>query len=52
MSTERTLTDVPKDLVKEVIEDFESEGCQVVKTRQPDGKFTLVATCPDESPAA
>lgn len=47
MSIERTLTDVPADLVDEVVADFESEGCQVVKTRQPDGRFTLVATCPD-----
>jgi hypothetical protein len=48
MSIERTLLDVPTEIVDEIIGDFESEGCQVVKTKQPDGKFTLVATCPDE----
>jgi hypothetical protein len=46
MNIERTITDIPPDVVDEVIGDFVSEGCTAVKTKQPDGNFTVVATCP------
>lgn len=42
----REMTDVPASDVDEVQGDFESEGCTVVRTKQPDGNFTLTATCP------
>ena len=47
MST-HTLTDVPDGDVDEVVTDFESESCTVNKQKQPDGTWTVVATCPDE----
>ncbi len=48
MATKK-LTDIPPEDVDDVVSDFESEGCtNVVKTLQPNGKFTVTATCPDE----
>lgn len=43
---ERTLNDIPGSDVDEVIRDFESEGCTATKTQQPDGNWTVVASCP------
>ncbi len=48
MATEKVLTDIPASDVDEVVSDFESEGCTVKKEKQPDGKYTVRATCPDE----
>ena len=47
MSIQRTLTDIPNGDVEEVVKDFESEGCTVVKERQKDGNWTVTATCPE-----
>jgi len=47
MSAERVLRDIPEDELEEVIGDFESEGCTVTKKKQPDEKWTVIATCPD-----
>jgi len=47
MSVERKLTDIPPDEVDEVVGDFESEGCTIEsKTKQADGNWTVVASCP------
>jgi hypothetical protein len=43
---EHELTDIPSNEVDQVIQDFESEGCTVNKIQQPDGKWTVIATCP------
>ena len=42
----RTITDIPSTEVEEVVADFELEGCSAIKTQQPDGNWTVVATCP------
>jgi hypothetical protein len=42
-----TVTDVPDDKVDQVVEDYESEGATVQKTRQPNRLWTVVATFPD-----
>lgn len=47
MSTQRTITDIPPDQVDTVVADFESEGCTATKKQQPDGNWTVTATCPD-----
>jgi hypothetical protein len=47
MSTRRTITDIPTEDVDTVVSDFESEGCKATKTKQTDGNWTVVATCPD-----
>lgn len=44
---ERKLTDIPSDEVEQVTQDFESEGCTVSITQQPDGRWTVIATCPE-----
>jgi len=49
MTTQFTLTDIPPSDVEEVVEDFEGEGCSVERTKQPDGSFTVRATCPSGS---
>jgi len=49
MAIERTLTDIPQSDVDQVISDFASEGCKVNKTRQPDGNWTVKATCPESA---
>jgi hypothetical protein len=46
MTIERTVSSIPSAYVEEVISDFESEGCTAIKTQQPDGTWTVVATCP------
>ncbi len=47
MSVVRTLRDIPGSEVDEVVSDFESEGCTVEKEQQPDGNWTVRATCPE-----
>ena len=47
MNIERTLTDVPQAEVDQVVRDFEDEGCTVEKVKQPDGNWTVKATCPE-----
>ena len=49
MNIERRITDVPPDMVDEVVADFESEGCTATAAKQPDGNFTVVANCPVET---
>jgi hypothetical protein len=49
MSIERTLTDVPDSEVNQVVSDFVSEGCSVVKEKQANGKWTVRATCPEKN---
>ena len=38
------LNDIPEDEKDEVVTDYESEGAQVEKIRQPNGKWTIKAT--------
>ena len=40
---EETLTDIPDELLNEIIARFALEGAKVEKLRQPDGKWTVVA---------
>lgn len=47
MSTQMVLTDMTEAQADEVVSDFESEGCTAKKEKQPDGLFTVRATCPD-----
>ena len=47
MATVKVLKDIPESEVDEVVSDFESEGCTVEKEKQPDGNYTVRATCPD-----
>lgn len=46
------LTDLPDSELAQVVEDFESEGATVSKTKQPDGLWTVTATFPDDEAAA
>jgi hypothetical protein len=48
MAKERIMKDIPKSEVNQVVKDFESEGCNVEIKEQPNGNFTVIATCPDE----
>ncbi len=43
----KTLDNVPNSEVKQVAEDFESEGATVTKTQNPDGTWNVVADFPD-----
>ena len=44
-----TLSDIPEELLDKIIAGFASEGAQVEKQRQPDGKWTVVAVfAPDD----
>jgi hypothetical protein len=46
---EETLTDIPDELLDEIIASFALEGAKVEKLRQPDGKWTVVAVfTPDD----
>jgi hypothetical protein len=47
MSRIEELESIPNSDVEEVISDFESEGAQVEKIQQDDGKWTVRATFPD-----
>jgi hypothetical protein len=48
-----TLTDVPADKVDDVVQDFKDAGAtNVEKTKQPDGRYTVVATFPDAEKSA
>lgn len=40
----RTLTNVPDAAVDQLVEDFQSEGFAVTKTKQSDGTWVVVAT--------
>lgn len=51
MGKERTLTDIPDSDVQQTVEDFESEGATVEKTKQADGNWTVKATWPNGSSA-
>ncbi|GAA0852308.1 hypothetical protein [Aliiglaciecola litoralis] len=46
MARTEELTDIPTSDVDQVIEDYESEGAQVEKIQQPNGKWTIKATFP------
>lgn len=49
MPRTETLTDVPVDEVDQVVQDFKDAGAtDVQKTKQPDGRYTVVATYPED----
>ena len=46
----RILRDIPEASLAQVVKDFESEGCTIAKKeKQPDGRWTIEAACPDEA---
>ena len=48
---EETLTDIPDELLNEIVARFALDGAKVEKLRQPDGKWTVVALfAPDQQP--
>ena len=47
MSEVRIIKDIPDSEVDEVVRDLESEGCTVEKEKQPNGNWTVRATCPE-----
>ena len=44
MSKTAQITDVPPDMVQQVMDDFRSEGASVTSEKQPDGNYTVTAT--------
>jgi hypothetical protein len=49
MPRTETLTDVPESEVDQLVQDFKDSGAtKVEKTKQANGKYTVVATFPDE----
>jgi hypothetical protein len=51
MSRKEVLPDVLEHEVDEIVDDFESEGATVEKTKQANGLWTLTATFPSQTPA-
>ena len=51
MTIERIQRDIPESEVAQVASDFESEGCMVIKVKQPDGKWMVKAVCPSGTDA-
>ena len=50
MPTTETTKDVPEDKVEQVMSDYKDAGAtKVEKTKQADGKWTIVATFPDSA---
>lgn len=45
----RTLHNVPEKNLEEVVADFNSEGCTVEPLKQANGKYTVIARCPNEA---
>ena len=45
MNNKKTLTNIPDSEVNQIVEDFESEGCQVEKKKKYSGKWTVVVNC-------
>ena len=50
MTNTITRRDVPADQVDKVAKLFTDDGCTVKKEEQDDGKWTIVATCPETGP--
>ena len=48
MKNIREIKDIPEEEVDQVVADFESEGAKVIKEKQPNGKWTVRATMPDD----
>ena len=46
-----TRRDVPGDQVDKVVKLFTDDRCTVNKQKQDDGKWIIVATCPEEEGA-
>jgi hypothetical protein len=42
------LKDIPKSEVDQIVKMFEKEGCTTQKIKQPNGKWTVRATCPEK----
>ena len=49
MSVTETIKDIPESELDKVIRDLKDDGCTVEKKeKQPNGKWTVVATCPEK----
>lgn len=49
MSVTQTIKDITESELDKVISDLQDDGCIVEKKgKQPNGKWTVVATCPDK----
>lgn len=45
-----TLSDIPEEMLKEIVQSFASDRAATVETRrQPDGRWTVVATFDEEA---
>lgn len=43
-----TMNDIPTESEADtVVSDYEADGCTATKEQQPDGKWKVVAECPD-----
>lgn len=47
MARREVIKGVPEDRIEQLVYDFESEGAQVTREKQADGKWTVVATFPN-----
>ena len=46
---EVSMTDIPESDVGDIVAGLEADECtNIKKEKQPDGKWTVTATCPDE----
>lgn len=43
-ASQEILKDVPKEKFNQIVEDYESEGAEIETIRQPNGKWTIIAT--------
>lgn len=48
MAPTYTMEDIPTEgEADEVVSDYQSDGCSATKEQQPDGKWRVVAECPE-----
>ena len=44
-----SMKDIPESDVGDIVAGLEDDGCtNIKKEKQPDGKWTVTATCPDD----
>lgn len=50
MAPQKVINNIPTNTeADQKVQDFESEGCTAVKTKQENGKYTVTANCPEPS---
>ncbi len=48
MAHQEVLKDIPDNRVDKIVAMYGADGCtDIKKEKQPDGKWTVTATCPD-----